>query len=772
MLETVFHEKHIRKKNHIEGYFLILGPSIEHNTFRDSDNIYLRDQSVNEEKGEHKHVIPKQQSPSTLPVKPEPPKSSADKLKSQVKAHTKPSNRPAPSKPQQQTKRVVPSISAGEILKVSYPQPKIFRPPVKLNATKSKTPNPPKKPPPLPAQPPPSSFKPKPKPPTLPSIKKKPSIDLPASSGTATAQTEQDILELVSRLQRLSDKKLEDEIKGPILELAKAKLMEDLESRKVTGNLDNQILQNEIECKKRDCRKKPPVIQYPNFIPKPAALPVPPIPPVSSSDALAAMFPRLNHPSQLPPPLPVVPSPAPLINAEEVLNNFPELRANGITEETLQSLAARVPNLEQRIYAHFALKHAAMHVPDHNPLDQNDLATGQIEFMKNYKDFLSYAGGHGIPTDGSYNNLLPDQHKVAENQEASRFLPTGKENEYQQQQFNMFHEKQNENNAFPENKELPENNIYSPYDTQEQLACQRSGTCHAGNLFKPPASTVPKPENYAQKLAQSTNNFRDNTRFIDHPLMAQGPDPSIVDYYNSYMQGHDPDAETEPEEPPTTETTETVAAPPPALPPAPPPPPPPIDISFDLPPLSFAETTVSYGRRAPETPPPPGLRLPVAPPPPPVLPKPQERPPELPPLPPPLPPRPPPPQPVTPGLPAPPPGLNIEMTDTIEQLPPPVSVQASFPVHQLENVPSEIPVVEQEANTDWTPFSVCSQTCGKGEKKRFRRCKLPDCPSGGVEIETAPCAEAECPGKSFNVFPLILFNPLSANVALIEKPAN
>jgi len=51
-------------------------------------------------------------------------------------------------------------------------------------------------------------------------------------------------------------------------------------------------------------------------------------------------------------------------------------------------------------------------------------------------------------------------------------------------------------------------------------------------------------------------------------------------------------------------------------------------------------------------------------------------------------------------------------------------------------------------------------TCGKGQKKRFRRCKLPECPSGGVEIESAPCAENECP--DVNPYSWSAYTPCSA----------
>ena len=57
----------------------------------------------------------------------------------------------------------------------------------------------------------------------------------------------------------------------------------------------------------------------------------------------------------------------------------------------------------------------------------------------------------------------------------------------------------------------------------------------------------------------------------------------------------------------------------------------------------------------------------------------------------------------------------------------------------------------------WTAFTTCSSTCGRGMKKRYRKCGIPDCPSGGVEIETVPCITRPCAGLSlyFKFFSLI-----------------
>ena len=51
----------------------------------------------------------------------------------------------------------------------------------------------------------------------------------------------------------------------------------------------------------------------------------------------------------------------------------------------------------------------------------------------------------------------------------------------------------------------------------------------------------------------------------------------------------------------------------------------------------------------------------------------------------------------------------------------------------------------------WTAFTTCSSTCGRGMKKRYRKCEMPDCPSGGIEIETLPCIARPCAGMFYIV---------------------
>lgn len=59
---------------------------------------------------------------------------------------------------------------------------------------------------------------------------------------------------------------------------------------------------------------------------------------------------------------------------------------------------------------------------------------------------------------------------------------------------------------------------------------------------------------------------------------------------------------------------------------------------------------------------------------------------------------------------------------------------------------------EPQYRNSWTSFTTCSSTCGRGMKKRYRKCEIPDCPTGGVEIETVPCIHTPCAGKCHYAF--------------------
>lgn len=65
--------------------------------------------------------------------------------------------------------------------------------------------------------------------------------------------------------------------------------------------------------------------------------------------------------------------------------------------------------------------------------------------------------------------------------------------------------------------------------------------------------------------------------------------------------------------------------------------------------------------------------------------------------------------------------------------------------------------------TDWTEWSACDKTCGTGHSVRIRRCANPPPlyhgkPCEGMDIETQPCNENECPGRYFYILPYILYS--------------
>ena len=77
------------------------------------------------------------------------------------------------------------------------------------------------------------------------------------------------------------------------------------------------------------------------------------------------------------------------IDSHSILTNFPELRKQGMTEEVITNLAQRIPDLEERIYRHFAMK--KLHEPIHynkNP-EYNDLTIANLAFLKNYNEIAN-----------------------------------------------------------------------------------------------------------------------------------------------------------------------------------------------------------------------------------------------------------------------------------------------------------------------------------------------------------------------------------------------
>ena len=62
--------------------------------------------------------------------------------------------------------------------------------------------------------------------------------------------------------------------------------------------------------------------------------------------------------------------------------------------------------------------------------------------------------------------------------------------------------------------------------------------------------------------------------------------------------------------------------------------------------------------------------------------------------------------------------------------------------------------------TNWTPFTSCSKSCGKGSQERTRTCTNPPPQHGGDDCvgglkESRECKIKECPGKIFQNEPSV-----------------
>ena len=647
------------------------------------DNLYLRgdvhkDEDVNEETGDYKHNIP-QKKPTKM--------YGNDGIRLPHAPQKSNKVRKVPERNALQ-RRLTPGLNtAREILHISYPKPKFnlhffknmsFSEPM-LPISVHKLP--------LKIF---SHIKP-----SHPVRKPNKVNSLPGLLFNKHTQpkTEKNLHQLGDGMQQFSGV---PEIKEPFFQLERQKLIEDIKKKeKLIQNFFNNHLEN---CKRNgDC--KPPNDYYKN---------------TPANINIAAMFPRATNSLLLPQHLPMH---RPLINSVEVLSNFPELRANGITEEVLQSLAEHIPDLEKRIYAHFAMKnnmllnHENELLHQNDMWQQNDLAQSNLAFMKNYKDYLTYMNQENSPESEISAGLLPDQHRVNEALVDPEMPYNNPWNTATPQSF-VEQEQQNLLNQPPQNEQqpLPQENhffqnpqqYFSNNVNQETLAkppdfenpCTRSGECN------PNFPNVGLSEQYAYKnplvTPHSSNEYRDNTKYTPDELLPAAPDPRFVEYYNKYMEGksmEDDDAPLRQRPPPILQPSNFLEQsqmlsfslpPPPPPPPLPPPPPPPL----------------------PPPPPPLQMALPLS------------SSPEL------------------MGMPI------IESSVFLEQLTTPQpDVQAAYNLITSSDDSS----INDESG-DWTPYSVCSTTCGRGEKKRFRRCSVAECPSGSVEVESAPCALDECPG--------------------------
>lgn len=208
--------------------------------------------------------------------------------------------------------------------------------------------------------------------------------------------------------------------------------------------------------------------------------------------------------------------------------------------------------------------------------------------------------------------------------------------------------------------------------------CRRDGSCFFPEPLyqKSPYSMSPKPDVWIKDAFLVPTGFKDDTRLTPDHLMPIGPDPRIQEYYKSYMEGHPGMIYPPPPPPPSI------------LPPPSQAPPPTQMHMVDMQTILEHETPSIYQ--------PQPLQQPQQP--------------------------------------------SIDMQTTVENLPPGTTIESTTTLE---------PPYPHGGLYQWTPFSVCSVTCGQGEKKRFRRCtNNAECPAGGVEIETFTCIEPACPGEN------------------------
>lgn len=555
---------------------------------------------ISEENAENKHFIPKKESIH----------SSYHFLENKLNAQ----GPPDAHKKTHEVKRLKPGHGTRAMLQITYPQPHILMPPHPHNIT--------------------LSFNEKQKTKTnlrdgnqdgekvriVESLRKMKAKekDIPKPG---SKQNELEMLKIVNKLEDLSDDEIAADIKGPILSLAKQKILEDLKGLNPSNNNGNNNKKISGEnCKRNgDCKKKtkspmatvPPAVQQliaqsnavfamqqqqqpqqqqqhqqqqqsQNKIQAfttyniPSELSIQSLEKPESSTNLNFAGPGTN--SYISNPLSIYPS----FDATKILTKYPELRSSGITEAVLNTLAGRVPNLEQRIEKHFATRSKALVEQNRKVANENALRMTP-EFIKKFQQYLS----------------VPD----STHPRISQFIQG-------------------------------ESSLKKPPGIDEH-PCRRDGTCVFPESFfhKPPHALPPKPDVWIKDAFLLPTSVKDDTRLTPDHLIMQGPDPRYLEYYQSYLEGH------------------------------------------------------------------PGIYIPT------TTEMPPHHPAQLPPF--------------------------SELSTTIEGLPPGSTITSESWVTTL----------------DWTPFSVCSVTCGRGEKKRFRRCSRQDCPSGGVEIETVVCIQPDCPGE-------------------------
>ena len=335
------------------------------------------------------------------------------------------------------------------------------------------------------------------------------------------------------------------------------------------------------------------------------------------------------------------------INAAGILSQFPELIRNGMNEETLRRLNEHVPNLESKIYAHFASrnKKPALY---HNPM-HHDLATSNIAFMKNYQNHVLSKQNFGLTNHrpleraGPLESLVPYSNNIPKNLPPSYFTKgsSGSTNELTSQDIN---------------------------DIASLTAQAKQSSDNSGLL-----ST-------AERFLSSTDGLLRNSLLSSSRL-----NTNVAPYLNERDTGALPSLNR-----PSSSSPYRLPG------------------SAQQGFMHQPTKTFSYLNNMAQN-----------------------------------------------GLPSYPYYPFNQRTSMMENQ---SMSRQGFP-QQLNNQYNQISYFSPPMYThSWSEYSPCSVTCGPGARKRHRRCGIPDCPSGGVQIESIPCFARSCTGKNdTNYFLYITF---------------
>ena len=606
----------------------------------------------------------------------------------------------------------------NEVLRFSYPQPKIGRPPPKIlrrpvnfvNLTIPYNPhsNPHIRHNPQPKRPPPMANK------NLKSDwKYTPDPHEIGSSDELTAKLKP-IAPAVTYPSPLLDR--------PLAKLAEDRLLQGLNpEEKFKAKFFNEMKNSrpDEDCRKRYCAPKPKVKPPSNS----QRLPYKPTPSRAFNLNIASMYPKPHQTS-----LHARPSPRQgAIDARHILNNFPELRKNGITEAVLNKLAARIPNLEERIYAHFAMKNNSPKRLMQNP-QIHDMSRAEMAFLKNYQSVENSHHGFGAPGDHP-STLLPSQTKILEQENQHNFMANIDPVAEQQNEMRIKQESQRMRPNFPPlmNPE-PSKPAFVPHPPYAFEVAKFSGETPGGplqnELYEPPkpfsvpqapptqpfelpasftgAQSPPQqqlpPQESPPQYIRPTEDLMRRVEAVRAEQLQQEEQKQFEQLYATpkpepfYQEASINDVE-EPQRdnseractrdgncPSTEGEPQNIEA---ANP----------EVDTNQPTMSFAPPSQDQ---------------------------------------------------------------TTQGSEGVGEVP-----DARYADYYNNYMAGKVPTdsMVSQSNTpaptgtaiapsyEWTPFSFCSATCGRGQKKRFRRCMQQDCPSGGVEIESVPCADEECAGK-------------------------